>query len=83
MVQDPPLQRLNEIRISMNGTVVKSSAQTLKKIVGSKLAALCSRAELNPHKIMTVDRDAEPFKHVLQYLESDQKLLPNNLSISK
>ena len=83
MVQDPTLQRLNEIRISMKGTVVKSSVETLKKIAGSKLAALCTQAELNPDKSITVDREAMPFEQMLQYLNSDQKFLPNNLSITK
>ena len=67
----------------MKGTVVKSSAETLKKIAVSKLAVLCTQAELNPDKRIIIDRDVEPFKHMLEYLQSDQKLLPDNLPISK
>ena len=39
-VDDPDMNRVDEIRVNMRGTIVTSSVETLKKIEGSRLADL-------------------------------------------
>ena len=75
-VDDPDMNRVDEIRINMRGIIVTSSVETLKKIEGSRLANLCEQVLMKPGKTIFIDRESGPFKQVLTYLESNQKQLP-------
>ena len=69
--------------LEVGGQYQKTSMQTLKKVKWSKLAGLCNdivQVPKNPDGSLIIDRDPAIFKHVLTYLQNDQKFLPEDIS---
>ena len=60
----------------MKGTTIKTTATILQKVSGSLLSILCDEALKKDEKIMSLDRDAQPFQDMIRYLESDQTNFP-------
>ena len=66
--------------LEVRGKKFRAALETLQLVPRSKMAYLKSDAPINSDGSLYVDRDPVLFEHVLNYLKSDRKFLPMNIT---
>lgn len=66
--------------LNLNNVKFKASIDVISTVPGSKLAGLTQKQLVNQDGSIHIERDPAVFEHVLNYLNSGRKFLPNHVT---